>query len=424
MKRIYRFRGYASKKGRIRQNFSIFRGFNSLYVYRKPIIIIVILLLFVSGAFIVWAELPKASSAKSASPGKASIVRYVKPPNGLAKPFGMALGDTLPFLSARQLNKELNTIAAMGVGWIRIDVSWADVQPQDAQHYDWSGLDRVITSANRHHIQILGILAYTPVWAAPSSCPVRSSQKCAPSSDAQFAAFASAAVQRYAPQGVHDWEIWNEPNLQGFWEPAPSPRAYTNLLKAAFMAIKSKDSKAMVVSGGLGPLDGGSKSIRQQPFLAGMYASGARPYFDALGYHPYSFPAPPSYVISWSGWSTMADISNSIRSIMSANGDGMKPIWITEYGAPTNGHGTEATPNNLNFNAMPDHVNEALQAQMLTQATESYKFTPWLGNFFWYSYKDLGISTDTTENFFGLLRYNGSYKPAYYAYRQAINGGN
>src|ERR1700723_1447838 len=38
------------------------------------------------------------------------------------KPYGIALGDTLPYKSPGELNTELAGISAMGVSWIRIDM--------------------------------------------------------------------------------------------------------------------------------------------------------------------------------------------------------------------------------------------------------------------------------------------------------------
>lgn len=337
-----------------------------------------------------------------------------------AKPFGLALGDTTPRLSSEQLDQVFTTSQRAGVGWIRIDVSWANVQPQDAAHYNWSALDRVITAAQAHGMHVLATLSYTPPWARTAGC--LASQKCAPTSDTAFAAFAAAASKQFAPEGVHAWEIWNEPNNVGFWQPAPSPVAYTSLLRASYVAIKQIDPAAVVISGGLGPLDSKPSSIDQLTFLAGVYANGGKQYMDAVGYHPYSYPAPPSYVANWSGWSTMSSLQTSVRSIMTANNDSAKQVWITEFGAPTNGPGAQATSSNYNFKAHPNHVDEALQATMLAEATTYYKMTPWLGNFFWYSYQDLGTSTSTNENFFGLLRYDGSPKPAYTVFQAATGG--
>jgi hypothetical protein len=43
---------------------------------------------------------------------------------------------------------------------------------------------------------------------------------------------------------------------------------------------------------------------------------------------------------------------------------------------------------------------------------------------FWYDYSDTGNDTSTNEDFFGLVRLDGSHKPAYDAFMQAISRGN
>src|SRR5947207_2526952 len=65
-----------------------------------------------------------------------------------------------------------------------------------------------------------------------------------------------------------------------------------------------------------------------------MYANGAAGSFDAVGWHPYNYPYGLGYA-NWSAWSQMSETSPSARSLMTANGDGGKQIWATEFGAPT-----------------------------------------------------------------------------------------
>ena len=108
-------------------------------------------------------------------------------------------------------------MVALGVTSIRLDLAWDDIQPDSPTSYDWTNFDRIVQAANARGITLLPTLAYTPAWARPAGC----SDKCPPTDPAQFEAFVSAAVQRYAPQGIHTWEIWNEPNTSGFFQPAP-----------------------------------------------------------------------------------------------------------------------------------------------------------------------------------------------------------
>jgi hypothetical protein len=54
--------------------------------------------------------------------------------------------------------------------------------------------------------------------------------------------------------------------------------------------------------------------------------------WDALAIHPYTQPVlPASQLAIYGGWAAVP----TLRSIMIANGEGAKPMWITEVGAPT-----------------------------------------------------------------------------------------
>lgn len=104
---------------------------------------------------------------------------------------------------------------------------------------------------------------------------------------------------------------------------------------------------------------------------------------------------------------------------MAANGDGAKKIWITEFGAPTGGPGPVAQLNNPQYQLNPYVVDEALQNAILEDAVEQYSQADWAGPFFYYSYIDSGTDPSSNENFYGLLRPDGSFKPAYTTFQSA-----
>lgn len=330
---------------------------------------------------------------------------------------GFSVGEDIMTPS---LNQDLDDIASLGVGWIRIDMQWDHIQPNNASSFTWTNIDTFVAAANARHLKILAVLDYTPSWAASPACTT-GTDRCAPASPAQYAAFVTAAVTRYTPEGVIDWEIWNEPNLKGSWQPAADPIAYEAFLKAGYNAVKAVNPSAGVISGSMGPGATLNGNVAPIDFLTQLYAAGGEPYFDALGFHPYSFPAMPLYAATWNAWSQMATTNPSLRSVMTANGDAGKRIWITEYGAPTGGPGVlETSATDTVFAGSPDHVTEALQALMMTQAVDTVETLPWAGPFFWFSYQDLGTSQSTSENFFGILRYDGSTKPAYQTYKSLL----
>ena len=221
---------------------------------------------------------------------------------------------------------------------------------------------------------------------------------------ANYAGFAKAAAQHFGAEGVHAYEIWNEPNIVNFWAPGPDPARYTQMLKLSYAGIKRGDPAATVVSAGLSPYGsyGGADAQHMNPinFLEQMYANGARDSMDAVGWHPYHYPYGLGYSIS-SAWSQMSETSPSARSIMTANGDAATKIWSTEFGGPTGTSGQSMT--------------EAAQAQLVTLAYIKLKAWRWAGPGFFYSYRDRGAATDDG---FGLVRVDWSKKPSYRAYER------
>ena len=316
-------------------------------------------------------------------------------------------------MSGKELDDTLADIESLHVGWLRFDLSWDEVQPSGPDHSDWSNYDRIVAAANRHHIQVLPILTYTPKWARLPACANFrdvNAFKCAPANPAQFARFAAAAAEHFRPLGVTHWEIWTEPNIVYFWRPAPDVRAYTELLKQSYTSIKAVDPDSVVISGGLSPVENLKTTVDPVEYLKGMYANGAKNYMDAVGYHPYSYPALPSNVLSWNSWSQMADRNPSIRSVMVDNGDGDKQIWATEFGVPTSGPRSYAS--------------EDLQTYSFADAIQQMKGKPWLATLFFHTYKDVGNDPGTIEDFFGVVRYDGSKKPAYYKLKELLAAGN
>lgn len=308
--------------------------------------------------------------------------------------YGMAdpelIGDT-PSAAVQTLEE----MKALGATTVRVDASWYWGQPTKTGGFQWAPLDRVVTALKQVGMSADLDINQTPTWAGVSGAD--NSRWAEPASPAAFAAWAGAVASRYGSQGVKYFEIWNEPNTQGAWEPKPDPAAYTADLKAAYSAIKAADPSAIVLTGGLAPAGNTATSYDPRTFLEDIYAYGAKGSFDGVGDHPYSYPATPDEFESWSGWSQMSQTSPSLRSIMAGNGDSAKKIWITEYGAPTLGAYS---------------VGEAGQKTELLQAIAQVKNLSWIGSFFIYTWADV---TADLYNGFGLLTSGNTKKSAYSA---------
>jgi polysaccharide biosynthesis protein PslG len=302
---------------------------------------------------------------------------------------GFSPGAQILWLTDAQLATDLDAMAATGARYVRIDFDWGGIEPVRGT-YRWTNTDRVVQAALQRGLEVIALPTYTPAWARPAG----TTDKHAPLNSADFANFARAAAQRYAPQGVTVWEIWNEPNIVNFWQPRPDAHAYTRLLTQASAAIRSVAPQATILSAGLSPAVDNGTNISPYTFIDILYANGARHSFDGVAIHPYSFPALPT---GGESWNTLSNVPR-IHQTMVRNGDGHKLIWGTEFGAPT-GSASNA-------------VSEQRQAQILAQAYEAWDNWSFTGPLLWYSNRDAGTNPADVEHNFGLLRRNGSPKLA------------
>ncbi len=346
-------------------------------------------------------------------------------PTAAAKRMGMVLGHMSTWATDTRLARDLDSIVASGATWVTVPVDWPSIEAKPGV-YRWDedgtgGLDRTVRMARERGLSVYGVIAYSPTWARPAGC---GSDKCPPSDPSSFARFAGLVAQRYAPQGVRTWQIWNEPNNYNAWAPKPDIAAYTELLKQAYTAIKRADPGAAVAAAGLSPgstqADGGR--ISPYDFLTGIYARGGKGYFDVLAHHPYSFNG-GSHPLDGHPLNAYTQ-TVFLHELMAANGDGSKRIWGSESGAPT---GTSA-----------DAVTESRQAELLDeyytgwQGTLTFKrldgstaqadLPSFTGPLFTFESRDAGTDLADREDNFGLERADGSPKPAFETFCRLASG--
>lgn len=320
--------------------------------------------------------------------------------------FGVDYSDTLPFASAAGLAASLDDAKSVGAQWVRVDFAWEDYQPFANFAPNFAKFDKVLAAANARGLKILATLGFPPTWARKAGCTKTAA--CPPASVTAFATFAHQAAARYAPLGLHDWEIWNEPNIAA-WAPAPDPAAYATLLTSAASSIRQVDAHAFVLLGGLAAGDpgGGAPYISAYDFLTAVGQHGGLKAIDAVGYHPY----PDGDAIATS--KSFTSISNTPRNLAEAlaeQGAANVPIWITETG--------------YNIGALlSDPNNRAkIQAETETQSRVAAGLIPavaanqHVATLFWYSDKD----ADVSHLYFGLRYSNGTPRPSLASLQKAI----
>ncbi|MGV0851335.1 Ig-like domain-containing protein [Mycolicibacterium phlei] len=292
------------------------------------------------------------------------------------------------FFTQAETDLALDMLKAAGVTNIRILVPWMGVEPID-DTWSWAAVDRMVNGAYARDIEVLAVLNSPPIWASVPNVPLLAGR---PASVAEFAEYAAMVATRYAGK-ISAYEIWNEQNYWGFWAPGPNAAEYTELLKAAYPAIKAADPDAVVLVGGLAPvLDFFNITANPVRFVQEMYAAGAAGYFDAIAFHPYLYGA--KFSVGANTWQTPRWQLNQIYALMVANGDGNKKIWATEYGQPSH------------------LVSEQSQADFIADFLRTWRTLSYAGPAFIQTIKD---NTETDENAanMGLLRADWTPKPAF-----------
>ncbi len=210
---------------------------------------------------------------------------------------------------------------------------------------------------------------------------------------------------------VAAWEVWNEPDEAEYWGNAGGdPAAYAALLKAVYPKV-SPYSKVFV--GGLVGND--------YDFLSKLYANGAKGSFDGVATHtdtacsivgPDSFYRDPAGPISRYSFLGI----RSVHDVMEANGDGSKPIWITELGWNTS---TSICDSGMWAGQKAAGVSPADQAKFLGQAWHCLKDYPYVENALWFNLHDTGAES---AHLYGLSDIGGAAKPSLAAF-QAVAAG-
>ncbi len=348
-----------------------------------------------------------ASSASGAhsAPTPSTNVTHAQPA-GPELQFGIDYSDTLPFESPSQLATSLDDATAVGAQWIRIDLGWEDYQPFATSAPDFTRLDDVVAAANARNLKLLVTLGYPPKWARQTSCAATAA--CPPASVTEFAQFAREVATRYAPKGLHGWEIWNEPNIAA-WAPGPDPAAYTALLTATAKAIRKADPHADILLGGLAAQQPapGAPYLSVYDFLTAVGQAGGLKSVDGVGYHPY----PTNGTITASApFQAISSAPKNIVEALAEQGAGQLPIWITETGADV-----------IEENAQ--HPDPAIvRAQTQTQTRVATDLVPVLGAnrhvaaMFWFSDHD----GPTAALHFGLRSATGEKRPSFAALQAAI----
>jgi hypothetical protein len=272
----------------------------------------------------------------------------------------------------------------------------------------FAATDQIVSLAAARGMSVLPIVMNTPSWDA---LPRSGAGLPRPRDDGLYGKYLTTLIGRYGPRGsfwrqypglprrpIRNWEIWNEPDIVGFWPTQPFARSYVALLSAAHSAIRRADPGGRVVLAGV-------PNFSWQVLKSIYRVRGARRLFEVVDVHPYT--KRPAGVI---------EILRRVRVSMMRGGDSGKPIIAAETGWPSS---LQQTPHRFDFETTP--AGQARNLRALLPLLAANRKALGLIGFYWYTWMGAESPGAYPFSFSGLLAFhNGqvSAKPALAAFAQ------
>jgi hypothetical protein len=300
----------------------------------------------VTYALTVAPGLASRDGATLAQPVAVTITTPAQPP--LPRPLRSTAGEAYrygtlghPFrvsLGGDDADRIIDLLAGAGIRFVRIDYCANQILGDDAPKRapDFRIQDRILGKLTARGITELPIIdqycapkfqangkAYPAIFARPEDF-------------AQFARLVAGHLAEKWPT-VERIEIFNEPNLHGWWrypgdDAALAKRSGSGAalyMKPAYEAIKAAAPNVTVVGPALS--DGGTETDPRQ-FLEELYANGCGrgKCWDVLSVHNYSWMN-PSFTLDRKA-ADRFDIYKDLQAIAAAHGDAATHVMLTEWG--------------------------------------------------------------------------------------------
>jgi polysaccharide biosynthesis protein PslG len=260
------------------------------------------------------------------------------------------------FLTNDQWDRTLGMTKDLGVGWIKIQVLWKQLEPTKGQFAtEYNTVVQDIQRAHKSNLHTFISIDKAPDWARPAS--VRGADDGPPDSPQDLADFVAHFVRDTKPVNIDALEIWNEPNLIREWRgKAIGGAEYMKLFNAVYPTIVAEQQaqpdqfnpnhRITVLTAGPAPTitSADGSTMNDRDWLQQLYDNGLAKYGDdvAVGVHPYGWANPPDSVCCTAqpgvtGWyeQKVFYFRNNLddyRAIMVKNNDAGSKLWVTEFG--------------------------------------------------------------------------------------------
>jgi polysaccharide biosynthesis protein PslG len=224
----------------------------------------------------------------------------------------------------------LDAVAASGARWVRVDFSWALVEPERGS-FAWETYDTLADEALARGLHLYATISDTPAWATdgPAGTGV-------PRASSDFYDLCYRAAARYRGR-IEYWGMWNEPNDSRFW--AGSRDEYIDaILTPGAQAIHAANPAARVCGPELAHL----QSLHWDSWLRTVL-SRASGELDVVTHHLYPDGASARSVMNQlDRGSRYPWDPPSVRKVLQDAGWFGRPFWLTETGCGSGAAGEAA----------------------------------------------------------------------------------
>jgi hypothetical protein len=305
----------------------------------------------------------------------------------------------------------------LGVSWDRIIFEWRLFQPNSATDWDTSHVpDNDLQDAADAHREVIGLIKNAPHWATGSALFGATSLGIdKPFDDPAnlFGTFVTRLVAYYSTRWhIHHWIIYNEPDIRPeentFFEFSGTEADYYLVLKTAYMAAHTADPDAVIHLAGTTWWQ--DVIHKRQLWLERLLRIALKDpdaaryglFFDALSIHVYG-----DTNLVWKMTLQLASLPASMGY--------PKPIWIDEMNAHLTSDGNWQLPSS----AHPVSLDQ--QAAFVVQGSALGLTLGAQGIAIYHLYEDADPNQAGSNAGLGLIRNDGTYRPAYYAYRAVVS---
>jgi hypothetical protein len=278
----------------------------------------------------------------------------------------------------------------LGITDVRVDFPWVHME-KDPGVWTFERYDDIADVMYQNGISVCAVLGYSPQWMGAWND--------APRDLAAYENYVRTVVARYKDR-ITAWECWNEPDSPVYFVPQDGMKTYAEVLRVCSRAVRETDPSATVLVGGM-TTDGYFK-------LKELFKLGLGDAFDVINYHPFVNPENPSAT------NEAVQKMRLLRELMVKHG---KPprIWVTEIGCPGVPRKGEARW----WEGIAQDEDE--QAAFLETIVTALTMQQGVEKVFWAFWQDTDGHFRDAVDHFGLLRHDGSSKPAYERYRAIIS---